>query len=89
MSVKELQNDLLKEVPECTVYGNVLVSDWTLRKLLPPEEWVQSCVSQKCRLDDIFSIFFYKFEYKFTHNMYKKNSMDSEEKLYIKNLIDL
>ena len=37
VSVRELHNDLLKEVPECTVDGNVLVSDWKLRRLLPPE----------------------------------------------------
>ena len=36
--VRELHNNLLKEVPGCTVDGNsLLVSDWTLRKLLPPE----------------------------------------------------
>ena len=28
VSVRELHNDLLKEMPECTVDGNVLVSDW-------------------------------------------------------------
>ena len=27
----------MKEVPECTADGNVLVSEWKLRKLLPPE----------------------------------------------------
>ena len=37
VSVRELNNDVLKEVPECTVDDNVLVSDWKLRKLLPPE----------------------------------------------------
>ena len=38
VSVRELHNDLLKDIPECTtVDGNVLVSDWKLRKLLPPE----------------------------------------------------
>ena len=37
VSVRELHNDHLKEVPDCTVDGNVLVRDWKLRKLLPPE----------------------------------------------------
>ena len=37
VSVRELYNNILKEVPECTVDGNILVSDWKLRKLLPPE----------------------------------------------------
>ena len=34
VSVREL---LHNEVPECTMDGNVLVSDWKFRKLLPPE----------------------------------------------------
>ena len=37
-----ITNDLLKEVPECCVDGNMLVSDWKLRKLLPPEVWQMS-----------------------------------------------
>ena len=32
MSMRELQNDLLKEVPECTVDGNILVSELEIKK---------------------------------------------------------
>ena len=38
IAVRELHNDLIWDVPECTrADGSILVSDWQLRKILPPE----------------------------------------------------
>ena len=37
ISMRELHNDLIKNVPACTKNGRVLISDTNLRAILPPQ----------------------------------------------------
>ena len=74
ISIRELHNDLVREIPEATdPDGNVLISDTKLRQILPPElKRMTNRYKKTCGCVDCLSIQYYQSAY----NRYKKILMN-------------